>query len=46
MMVRAGDGGGAGVWGFTWWWFGLVFMCATQDIAVDGTFPSPSGDAD
>ncbi len=46
MMVRAGDGGGAGVWGFTWWWFGLVFMCATQDIAVDGTFLPPSGGAD
>jgi hypothetical protein len=40
MMVKAGEGGGAGVWGFTWWWFGLVFMCATQDIAVDGIFPS------
>ncbi len=26
----------AGVWTFTGWWFFLVFMCATQDIAVDG----------
>ncbi|TKA70611.1 hypothetical protein B0A49_06082, partial [Cryomyces minteri] len=32
-------------WNFTWWWFFLVFMCATQDIAVDGwalTLLSPS----
>ncbi len=36
MMVAAGENGGAGVWNFTWWWFFLVFMCATQDIAVDG----------
>lgn len=36
MMVKAGADGGSGVWGFTWWWFFLVFMCATQDIAVDG----------
>ena len=36
MMKHAGDNDGANVWGFTWWWFGLVFMCATQDIAVDG----------
>lgn len=36
MMNHAGDNGGQAVWGFTWWWFGLVFMCATQDIAVDG----------
>jgi hypothetical protein len=40
MMVKAGEDGGAGVWGFTWWWFALVFMCATQDIAVDGTHSS------
>lgn len=40
MMVDAGADGGAGVWGFTWWWFFLVFMCATQDIAVDGGSPS------
>lgn len=33
MMVEAGEGG---VWAFTGWWFALVFMCATQDIAVDG----------
>lgn len=36
MMTDAGQGGGAGVWNFTGWWFALVFMCATQDIAVDG----------
>lgn len=27
---------GAGIWSFTFWWFFLVLMCATQDIAVDG----------
>lgn len=37
MMVAAGANNGAGVWNFTWWWFFLVFLCATQDIAVDGT---------
>jgi MFS family permease len=36
MMLTAGKDGGAGIWGFTAWWFFLVFMCATQDIAVDG----------
>jgi MFS transporter, PAT family, solute carrier family 33 (acetyl-CoA transportor), member 1 len=36
MMATAGEDGGAGIWGFTGWWFFLVFMCATQDIAVDG----------
>ncbi|KAK2794362.1 hypothetical protein FQN52_008721 [Onygenales sp. PD_12] len=36
MMVAAGANGGAGVWNFTGWWFLLVFLCATQDIAVDG----------
>ncbi|KAF1809906.1 hypothetical protein P152DRAFT_402249 [Eremomyces bilateralis CBS 781.70] len=36
MMDAAGMDGGAGIWGFTSWWFMLVFMCATQDIAVDG----------
>ncbi|KFZ06104.1 hypothetical protein V501_07711, partial [Pseudogymnoascus sp. VKM F-4519 (FW-2642)] len=36
MMVTAGQEGGGGVWDFTGWWFFLVFMCATQDIAVDG----------
>ena len=36
MMVKAGADGGSGVWGFTGWWFLLVFLCATQDIAVDG----------
>ncbi|KAG9754658.1 hypothetical protein KCU98_g7151, partial [Aureobasidium melanogenum] len=45
MMVKAGENGGAGVWNFTGWWFALVLMCATQDIAVDGwalTLLSPS----
>jgi len=45
MMELAGLDNGAGVWGFTGWWFALVFMCATQDIAVDGwalTLLSPS----
>ncbi|KAF2861485.1 acetyl-coenzyme A transporter 1 [Piedraia hortae CBS 480.64] len=36
MMENAGLNDGAGVWGLTRWWFALVFMCATQDIAVDG----------
>jgi len=36
MMEQAGENNGAGVWGVTGWWFALVFMCATQDIAVDG----------
>ena len=36
MMVAAGAEDGSGVWTFTWWWFSLVFLCATQDIAVDG----------
>ncbi|EYE96098.1 SD08430p [Aspergillus ruber CBS 135680] len=36
MMTAAGANGGAGVWNFTYWWFMLVFFCATQDIAVDG----------
>ncbi|KAK8239522.1 acetyl-coenzyme A transporter 1-domain-containing protein [Phyllosticta capitalensis] len=36
MMEQAGADGGAGIWAFTWWWFFLVFMCSTQDIAVDG----------
>lgn len=35
MMKEAGETDGA-VWNFTWWWFALVFLCATQDIAVDG----------
>ena len=38
MMEKAGENDGSGVWGFTGWWFSLVFMCATQDIAVDGMF--------
>ena len=36
MMAMASKDDGAGIWHFTWWWFFLVFMCATQDIAVDG----------
>lgn len=36
MMEAAGEGGDGGVWSFTGWWFLLVFLCATQDIAVDG----------
>ena len=36
MMITASEDDGAGIWGFTGWWFFLVFMCATQDIAVDG----------
>lgn len=36
MMITAGANDGAGIWGFTGWWFFLVFTCATQDIAVDG----------
>ncbi|KUJ14501.1 uncharacterized protein LY89DRAFT_686959 [Mollisia scopiformis] len=36
MMATAASDGGTGIWGFTGWWFFLVFMCATQDIAVDG----------
>ena len=36
MMVAAGENDGAGVWSFTGWWFLLVLLCATQDIAVDG----------
>ncbi|KAI9781202.1 MAG: hypothetical protein M1816_002462 [Peltula sp. TS41687] len=36
MMVEASVEDGPGIWPFTGWWFFLVFMCATQDIAVDG----------
>ncbi|KAF2007604.1 hypothetical protein P154DRAFT_420211 [Amniculicola lignicola CBS 123094] len=36
MLKVAGEADGEGIWGFTWWWFALVFLCATQDIAVDG----------
>ena len=39
MMIAAGANDGAGVWNFTRWWFFLVFLCATQDIAVDGRGP-------
>ena len=45
MMDAASANGGQGVWTFTFWWFFLVFLCATQDIAVDGwalTLISPS----
>ncbi len=37
LMKEAGESDSA-VWSFTWWWFTLVFLCATQDIAVDGKF--------
>ncbi|TDZ34194.1 putative membrane protein [Colletotrichum spinosum] len=36
MMATTGKTGGPTVWNFTGWWFFLVLMCATQDIAVDG----------
>lgn len=36
MMETTGKAGGPTVWGFMLWWFFLVLMCATQDIAVDG----------
>ncbi|KAL2128864.1 hypothetical protein VTI74DRAFT_8551 [Chaetomium olivicolor] len=36
LMESTGKPGGPTVWGFTGWWFFLVLMCATQDIAVDG----------
>ncbi|KKA29798.1 hypothetical protein TD95_003097 [Thielaviopsis punctulata] len=36
MMAGIGKPGGPTVWAFTGWWFFLVLMCATQDIAVDG----------
>ena len=39
MIKDAGANDGAGVWSFTGWWFSLVFLCATQDIAVDGMCP-------
>lgn len=35
MLNSAGESD-ANVWTFTKWWFFLVFLCATQDIAVDG----------
>jgi PAT family acetyl-CoA transporter-like MFS transporter 1 len=35
-MLRDASNNEGGVWNFTWWWFALVFLCATQDIAVDG----------
>jgi len=36
MMAATGQAGGPTIWNFTGWWFFLVLMCATQDIAVDG----------
>lgn len=36
MMQTTGKPDGPSVWAFTGWWFFLVLMCATQDIAVDG----------
>jgi MFS transporter, PAT family, solute carrier family 33 (acetyl-CoA transportor), member 1 len=36
MMDTVGGDIKIGIWTFTGWWFFLVFMCATQDIAVDG----------
>lgn len=36
LMNTTGKPGGPSVWNFTYWWFFLVFTCATQDIAVDG----------
>ena len=36
MMKDAAAPDGSGIWTFTFWWFSLVFLCATQDIAVDG----------
>lgn len=36
MMETMGKPEGSTVWNFTRWWFFLVLMCATQDIAVDG----------
>lgn len=36
MMKAAESAGGLRVWHFTSWWFVLVLLCATQDIAVDG----------
>ncbi|XDG07868.1 hypothetical protein ABKA04_007483 [Annulohypoxylon sp. FPYF3050] len=36
LMATTGKPGGPSIWNFTGWWFFLVFMCATQDIAVDG----------
>ncbi|KAK7189614.1 acetyl-CoA transporter 1 [Paraphaeosphaeria sporulosa] len=36
IMSSASETDGSGIWNFTFWWFALVFLCATQDIAVDG----------
>lgn len=42
MLEQAGHEDGSGMWSFTWWWFALVFLCATQDIAVDGEKHEPT----
>uniref|UniRef100_A0A8H7NKG4 Major facilitator superfamily (MFS) profile domain-containing protein n=1 Tax=Bionectria ochroleuca TaxID=29856 RepID=A0A8H7NKG4_BIOOC len=36
MLETMGKEDGITVWHFMLWWFFLVLMCATQDIAVDG----------
>ncbi|KAI9751897.1 MAG: hypothetical protein M4579_005854 [Chaenotheca gracillima] len=36
LMMEEAGANEAGLWAFTGWWFFLVLMCATQDIAVDG----------
>lgn len=36
MLATAGKPGGMTAFSFMLWWFFLVLMCATQDIAVDG----------
>lgn len=40
IMDSAAEKDGSGIWNFTFWWFALVFLCATQDIAVDGKLVS------
>lgn len=40
IMESAAEKDGSGIWNFTFWWFALVFLCATQDIAVDGKLMS------
>lgn len=36
LIAMVGKPGGTTAWNFMLWWFFLVLMCATQDIAVDG----------
>ena len=36
VMMAGAEESESAVWSFTAWWFLLVFLCATQDIAVDG----------